>query len=190
METSQYPIRFDVGYKDQLSRLSTFFRLILVIPQLIVVGILSMLAGICAMLAWFAIVITGKMPRGLFDVVVNANRWVANVTAYLWLLRDEYPPFTWDPGHYAVTYEVDYAETRSRLTTFFRLIMVIPAAIVLYFVYLAGEVLAFIAWFAILFTGRMPQGLFDFVRGALRWQFRVNGYCFLLTDTYPPFSLN
>ncbi|MEX0744734.1 MAG: DUF4389 domain-containing protein [Phycisphaeraceae bacterium] len=188
--TGQYPIRFDVDYKDKLSRLTTLLRLILVIPQIIVLYVLFIIAEICVLIAWFAIVITGKMPRGLFDLIVNVNRWSANVNAYMWLLRDEYPPFTWDPGNYPVRYEADYEEKRSRLTTLLRLILVIPQMIVLCFVILVAEILAIIAWFAILFTGRFPEGMFGFVRGALRWQFRVNGYFLLLTDRYPPFSLD
>jgi hypothetical protein len=187
---SPYSIRFDVPYKEKLSRLSTFFRLILAIPQVIVLYILFIIAEICVLIAWFAIVITGKMPRGLFDFVANVERWRANVNAYIWLLRDEYPPFSWDPGRYPVTYEADYEERRSRLTTFFRLILVIPQVVVLWFVILVAEVLTFIAWFAILFTGRFPRGMFDFVSGAVRWQMRVNGYFLLLTDKYPPFRLN
>jgi hypothetical protein len=89
---------------------------------------------------------------------------------------------------YPVTFKADYVEKRSRLTTFFRLILAIPHLIAVFFYVLAAEIVTFIAWFALLFTGRYPQGMYDFVAGALRYGTRVCGYAFLLTDEYPPFS--
>ena len=89
---------------------------------------------------------------------------------------------------YPVSYEADYVEERSRLTTFFRYFTAIPWQIVAYFYGIAGYIAAFIAWFALLFTGRYPQGIYDFVAGYLRMQTRTNAYAGLLTDDYPPFS--
>jgi hypothetical protein len=89
---------------------------------------------------------------------------------------------------YPVTFRADYVEKRSRLTTFFRLILAIPHFIVVTFYFLAAEIVVIISWFALLFTGRYPQGMYDFVSGALRYQTRVYGYASLLTDEYPPFS--
>jgi hypothetical protein len=93
------------------------------------------------------------------------------------------------PG-YPITVGVAYPERLSRLSTFFRLILVIPQYIVLYFLNIVAFVLMFFAWWAILFTGKYPKGLFDFVAGYVRWNTRVTGYLSLLTDKYPPFSLN
>ena len=93
------------------------------------------------------------------------------------------------PG-YPITVSVAYPEKLSRLSTFFRLILVIPQYIVLYFLDIVAFVLMFFAWWAILFTGKYPKGLFDFVAGYVRWNTRVTGYLSLLTDKYPPFSLN
>jgi hypothetical protein len=89
---------------------------------------------------------------------------------------------------YPVTFKADYVEKRSRLTTFFRLLLAIPHLIAVLFYVFAAEIVTFIAWFALLFTGRYPQGMYDFVAGALRYGTRVGGYAFLLTDEYPPFS--
>jgi len=91
---------------------------------------------------------------------------------------------------YPISVGIVYPEKLSRLTTFFRILMVIPQSIVLYFIAIAASVVVFISWWAILFTGKYPKGLFDFVAGVLRWETRVNGYTYLLTDKYPPFSLN
>jgi len=93
------------------------------------------------------------------------------------------------PG-YPITVGVAYPEKLSRLSTFFRIILMIPQLFVLWFVGIVAFVLMFFAWWAILFTGKYPKGLFDFVAGYLRWSTRLNGYYYLLTDKYPPFSLN
>ncbi len=90
---------------------------------------------------------------------------------------------------YPITVGVTYPEKLSRLSTFFRLILVIPQYVVLYFIGIVAWILMFFAWWAILFTGKYPRSLFDFVAGYLRWSTRVSGYMSLLTDKYPPFSL-
>ena len=92
------------------------------------------------------------------------------------------------PQGYPITFNAVYAEKMSRLTSFFRVFMIIPQAIVLYFVSIAALVVLIIAWFAILFTGKFPKGMWDFMVGYSRWSTRVNGYSMLLTDKYPPFS--
>ncbi len=91
---------------------------------------------------------------------------------------------------YPITVDVAFQEKLSRLTTFFRGFMVIPQFVVLYFIGIAASVLMFLAWWAILFTGKYPRSFFDFVAGYLRWSTRVTGYYCLLTDKYPPFSLS
>ncbi len=90
---------------------------------------------------------------------------------------------------YPITFQVQYSERLSRLTTFFRAIMIIPQVIVLYFIGIAVGIVLFISWWAILFMGRYPRWAFDFMAGYLRWSTRVNGYSSFLTDKYPPFSL-
>ncbi len=93
-------------------------------------------------------------------------------------------------AEYPITVGVQYPEKLSRLTTFFRCITVIPQAIVVYFVGIVAGVILFFAWWAILFTGKYPKGMFDFISGYLRWTTRVTGYSYLLTDKYPPFSMS
>jgi hypothetical protein len=185
-----YPLRYDVEYPEELSRWLIFVKWLLAIPQQIVLWALGMASGVIGFIAWFAILFTKRYPRGLFDFVVNVNRWSANVGAYTGLLRDEYPPFSWEPGQYAVTYEVDYPEELSRWLIFVKWLLAIPHYIVLLFLFIAAAVVGFIAWFAILFTKRYPRGLFDFVVGVNRWNLRVNAYTSLLRDEYPPFSLS
>jgi hypothetical protein len=148
-----------------------------------------MAQGAITFVAWFAILFTGRYPRFLFDFVVNVYRWSANANAYVTLLRDEYPPFTWEAGQYPVTFEVEYPERLSRWLIFVKWLLIIPHIIVIYFLNLAWFVTAMIAFFAILFTKRYPEGLFRFAVGVQRWSNRINAYVYLLRDEYPPFSL-
>jgi hypothetical protein len=92
--------------------------------------------------------------------------------------------------NYPITYNAVYQEKMSRLTTFFRLLMIIPQMIVLYFLSIAAAVVVFIAWWAILFTGKYPKGMYEFSVGIQRWSTRVSSYTYLLTDKYPPFSMD
>lgn len=188
---SQYPVHFDVEYPERLSRWKIFLKWLFAIPHFIIVVLLINVAGVLQFIAFFAILFTKKWPRGLFDFTVQIYRWTANVSAYaLFLLRDEYPPFSGDAGEYPVTLEVDYDENLSRWQIFVKWLLAIPHYIVLAFLFVAVNVTVFIAFFAILFTGRYPRGLFDFAVGTMRWYVRVNAYAhWLMTDRYPPFSL-
>ncbi len=183
------PVTLDVEYPERLSRLLIFFKWLLIIPNMIVLYVVGIVAGLFTFLAWFAILITGRYPRGMFNFVVGYQRWSFILTAYLFLMRDEYPPFSLESGRYPLTFEVEYPERLSRLLIFFKWLLVIPNVIILYFVRLGWMVATFIAWFAILFTGRYPKGLFNFSVGALRWTARLDAYILLLRDDYPPFSL-
>ena len=186
-----YPVEFDVEYPERLSRWKIFLKWLFAIPHFIIVLILINVAGILQFIAFFAILFTKKWPRGLFDFTVQIYRWAANVTAYaLFLLRDEYPPFSGDSGEYPVILEVEYNENLSRWQIFVKWLLAIPHYIVLLVLFVAVNVTVFIAFFAILFTGRYPRGLFDFAVGTMRWYVRVNAYAhWLMTDRYPPFSL-
>lgn len=117
-------------------------------------------------------------------------RWQANVTAYVALLRDEYPPFSWEPGEYPLRLDIALAERQSRFRLFIRWAAIIPNQFVFFFVQVGWSFTTFISWFAILITGRYPRGLFKFAVGAIRWQERVYAYLFLLRDEYPPYSIN
>ncbi len=199
-QPASYPIAYDVPYKEKLGRLSTGFRAILAIPQVLIVGgpgtgwgansqtgLFGAVIAITSVVSWFAIMFTGRYPRGLWDMAKMYMRWRANVVTYTALLRDEYPPF--GEGSYPVTFEAEYPERSSRWSVGFRLILVIPHVVVLFFVMLVWLATVIIAWFAILFTGRYPKGLFQFGVGAMRWTLRVQAYLYLMRDEYPPFSL-
>ena len=188
-EAAPYPVRFDVEYPDRLSRLLIFVKWLLAIPHFIVLYLLGIVQFLITFAAWFIFLFTGRYPRGMFDIVVGVMRWTANLNAYLMLLRDEYPPFSWEEGKYPLTFQVDHPERLSRLLIFVKWLFIIPNFIVFYLVAIAYLVTLVIAWFAILFTGRYPEGLFRFAVGVFRWSMRINVYLYLLRDEYPPFSL-
>ena len=187
--TTSYPLTFDVEYPGELSRWLIFIKGLLAIPHIIILYALGIAASLVMVIAWFAILITKRYPRELFTFAVNVNRWSANVMSYVLLMRDEYPPFSWDPGQYPVTYDVEYPEELSRWLIFIKWLLVIPHIIVMAFLLLGAYIALFVAWFAILFTRHFPEGLFNFIVGVLRWQNRVNAYTNLMRDEYPPFSM-
>jgi len=182
------PVRFDVEYPDELSRLLIFFKWLLVIPHLIILSVLVSVQYVITIIAFFAILFTKKYPEGLFNIAVGVMRWSANANAYMLLLRDEYPPFSWDAGQYPVTVEIDYPDELSRWAPLYKWLLIIPNMIVFMIVALVAYFLLFISWFAILITGKCPRGTFDFIAGMMRWGLRLNAYVYLMRDEYPPFS--
>ena len=204
--SSPYAVRFDVDYPDRtLNRLTTAFRIFVAIPILVVVATVSggsigvgrnqggvaMAGGLLAIAPLLMILFRQKYPRWWFDWNVALLRFLNRIGAYLLLLRDEYPS-TDDEQN--VHLELDYPNVPTQLNRWLPLVkwlLAIPHVIVLIFLSLAALVVAIVAWFAILFTGRYPRWAFDFVAGVMRWNNRVLGYAVLLvTDQYPPFSLN
>lgn len=187
-----YPIGLEVDGPAPQSRLTVFFRIIMAIPHALILYFLGLAVSLISLIAWFAILFTGKYPAGLLTFVVNVLHWQTRYTAYVYLLTGVYPPFAMGPdAKYPVRFVgTGTVEGRNRLTTFFRLFMIIPQVIVLYFVQLAGALLLFVAWLVALFTGSVPEGIHNFLAGTLRWQTRVGAYASLLVDEYPPFSLS
>jgi hypothetical protein len=184
-----YPVQFDVQYPEKLSRLLIFVKWLLAIPQYLVVYALGSVISVVTFICFFAILFTGRYPRGLFNMVVGFTRWGANVSAYTSLMRDEYPPFSMDPGQYPATFEVEYPERLSRWKIFVKWLLIIPNQIVLGLLAFVGFFVTFLAWWAILFTGRYPRGFFNFNVGVIRWTLRAGAYTNLLRDEYPPYSM-
>jgi len=185
-----YPVTFEADYAERHSRLTTLFRLILVIPLAIVLWVYGILATIAIVIAWFAIVITGRYPQGLYEFVAGFNRALARITAYAALVCDPYPPFWGSPDpSYPVRMEFSGPLPHySRLKTFFRFILAIPIIILRYVMGLLLEIGAVAAWVVILITGKMPRGLFDVLVLANSYTARSDAYLYLLTETYPPFQ--
>jgi hypothetical protein len=191
---SGFPLNYDVQYPEKLNRwlnnpFLIWIKWIFAIPHLAILYALGAVANIIVIIAFFAILFTKKYPKGLHDIVANYLRWQSNVYAYLFMLRDEYPPFSWDAGKYPVTFETTYEPEMGRFAPIYKWILVIPNVLVLFLLAIVAIVVWLIAGFAILFTGKFPRGMFDFLVGVGRWSHRANMYAFLLmTDKYPPFG--
>jgi Domain of unknown function (DUF4389) len=184
-----YPVTFEADYVERRSRLTAFFRLILAIPLAIWLYIYEIVALVAIVIAWFAIVITGRYPRGLYDFVAGFTRFLARFTAYAALLTDPYPSFggSDDPA-YPVRMTFEPLDDYSRLRTLFRIILAIPVLIVRYVMGILLEIGAIAAWIVIVITGKMPRGLFDLMVLANSYTARSDAYVGLLTETYPPFQ--
>jgi hypothetical protein len=199
-----YPVRFAVDYPDRdLNRLTTAFRLIVAIPILIVAASISgagpphawMFAagagGVLFLPPLLMIVFRQKYPRWWFDWNLELLRFENRIGVYLALMDDRYPS---TDERQSVELDFPYPDAARELNRWLPLVkwlLAIPHYILLVFLWIAAVVAVVIAWFAILFTGRYPRGLFDFVLGVLRWGNRVIAYAFaLVTDEYPPFRLS
>jgi len=206
-----HPVRFSVDYPDRpLDRLTTAFRIFTVIPIAIVLASIGGYAGgggydasgdaptiaiggtgLLFLPPLLMIVFREKYPRWWYDWNIELLRFTNRVGTYLALMSDRYP--STDERQW-VRLDFPYPDARRDLNRWLPLVkwfLAIPHYIVLFFLYVAVIVLVIGAWFAILFTGRYPRGIFEFVEGVIRWHNRVVGYAFILvTDRYPPFSLS
>lgn len=215
--STDYAARLEVDYPEKLDRLTTFFRLIWIIPIAIVIGLISgagetvtrtivlneageviritrdtvggLVSGLTAAIA-LMIIFRQRYPRWWFDFSRELARFGARVGAYAVLLTDRYPSTVEEQS---VHLEIDYPDAGTDLNRWlplFKWLLAIPHYIVLFLLGIAAFFAAVVAWFAILVTGQYPRGLFDFMVGVGRWWLRVTAYAFLLvTDRYPPFSL-
>ena len=210
-----YPARLEIDYPDRLDRLTTFFRLIWAIPIMIILALITAngtetvkvvdesgrmmsevsttgfgIAGGLFLATALMIVFRERYPRWWYDFARELTRFESRIGAYLALLTDRYPSTVEEQS---VHLDFDYPDVERDLNRFLPLVkwlLAIPHYIVLFFLVIGAVLAIVIAWFAILFTGRYPRALFDYVVGVGRWGLRVQAYAFLLvTDRYPPFSL-
>lgn len=194
--SNAYPVMFDIEYSQKHDRLSSFFRLIWALPILIILCLLTSeagggVAGGLAAATALMIIFRQRYPRWWFSFATELSRFSARIFAYLFLLTDKYPS---TEDEQAVRLRFDYpnaAKDLNRWLPIVKWLLAIPHYVVLIFLIIAAGFVTLFAWFAILFTGKYPKSLFEFVEGVMRWGIRVNAYSFLLiTDKYPPFSLS
>jgi hypothetical protein len=177
-----------VGTDDlERNRLTVFFRLILAIPLVIWLTLWSLAVSFAVLAAWVVGLIAGRVPDALHSFMAAYTRYYTHVTAYIWITSDPYPGFTGVPG-YPVDLEIAPPTSQSRLTILFRLILVIPAAIVMSVLQQVGGIVAILAWFYALFTGQANKGMRDLQAYCLRYQAQTHAYFLLLTQRYPSFS--
>ncbi len=215
-QSGPYPARLDVDYPEKLDRFTTLVRIIWAIPILVVLSLISAsasdtvktvsdtgetlshvttsgagISGGLFIATMLMIVFRQHYPRWWFDFARELTRFSARVGAYLGLLTDRYPS---TEDEQSVHLEIDYPDAERDLNQWLPLVkwfLAIPHYIVLFFLAVGALLAVVIAWIAILITGRYPRSLFDYVVGVGRWGLRVQAYAFLLiTDRYPPFSLD
>jgi hypothetical protein len=210
----EYPVRVEASLDDGLSRWLWLVKWLLAIPHFVVLIFLAIAFVLVSIVAFFAILFTGRYPRGMFDFNVGVLRWWWRVSYYTYgaLGTDRYPPFTLqDVPDYPARLDVAYPETLSRGLVLVKWwLLAIPHYLVVAIFAGSGAyagrhsdrwmetsgspglifLLVVFAAVALLFTSRYPRGIFDFVLGMNRWSFRVAGYAALMTDTYPPFRLD
>ena len=200
-----YPVKLEVDYPDRkLNRLTTFFRIFMVIPIFIILALLVGASftgdhngwqysaiGLVVIPTILMLLFRKKYPKWWFDWNLAITKFSTRVSVYLGLLDDVYPSTDEEQSVKITMKYPDAEKDLNRWLPLVKWIMAVPHYIVLIFLGIAAFVVVIIVWFAILFTGSYPKGLFDFVVGVYRWSLRVTGYAFILvTDKYPPFSLS
>jgi hypothetical protein len=183
-----YPVHYDVPAPERpLRRLRTAFRPVLLLPALVVCSVLQMLASLVTVVAWLVLLFSGRYEPGLRRPAELFMERMACYLTSLTLLRDELPPL--GGGEYPTVFWVDYPARQSRLSVFFRYLLLLPLYFMLQFAIFPWLAVVVIAWFAILFTGRYPEGLRRLMIGLNRWLLRVQAYALLLRDEFPGFTL-
>jgi uncharacterized protein DUF4389 len=183
-----YPARMELAYPPELNRWLPLVKWLLVVPHLIALWFVAVGALFVAVFAFLAVLVTGRMPRGAFDYLVGTFRWAYRVSAYFHLMTDAYPPFSLadDPG-YPVRLTIEYPARVARWRPLLQWLLVIPYLWIGGVLYWLTGLLTIVAFFTILFTKRIPRGVFELMVPGLRWSLRGNAYCYVLTTRYPPF---
>jgi Domain of unknown function (DUF4389) len=189
-----YPIRVDLEASNKIARWRVFAHFFMAIPHFIINNALQMLFGAVTFIAFFAILFTKKYPEGLFRFAVMAERYNWRVTSFALFMREQYPAFEFpmeleDPGTDPARYSAEYPAELSRWLPFVKLILAIPHFFVLIALLIGGMFVMLASFFAVLFTGKYPEGMRSYMVGVTRWYQRVAAYVGLMTDRYPPFSL-
>jgi hypothetical protein len=187
---TSHPVTFEMDYVERRSRLTTFFRLILAIPHWIVLSLYSIAAGIVVIIAWFALLLTGSYPRGMYDFVAGFLRYSTYVYGYTLLATDVYPPFSGSPAdEYPVRLVIGPPKPEyDRLKVLFRIILAIPPLVITYAMQVVAQVGAVLGWFAIVVLGRQPKALQDMIQLGLSYQQRAYAYVLLVTEDWPSFT--
>ena len=199
-KNNTYPANCTVEYPESSSRLLAFLgfffwlKMLGLLPHIIVLSILSLVAGLLATIGYLVVLFTGTYPRGLFDFQVGMSRWNFRISCWLVGLTDKYPPFSFQEGGYPVDVSIEYPESSSRLLAFLGFFFIkwvglLPHIIALYILSIVSFITLTIGYLVVLFTGTYPRGLFDFMLGIGVWNYRVTAWYVGLVDQYPPFSL-
>lgn len=203
MQEAPYPVSLSGRLDEKLNRWLPLVKWFLAIPHYIILFFLFIALAIVWILAFFAILFTGRYPKGLFDFSVGVLRWSWRVGFYTYsaLGTDRYPPFSLEPLDYPATLEVEYPQRLSRGLVLLKWWLLAIPHYIIAFLFLGGfgwrffgggllGILVLVVLLVLLFTGRYPREVFDFILGINRWVYRVGAYVLLMTDRYPPFRFS
>jgi hypothetical protein len=191
-----YPVQVEFHADPHIARWRPLVQWLLVIPQILIVDVLSSLRGILTLISFFTVLFTKKIPRALFDVTAMTFRYEWRAISYALFLHEDYPPFDFQPAadddgvepHTAVS--LTYPEQLDRWKPLYKWILAIPHYVVMLGLAIASIFVVIAGFFAVVFTGQYPEGPRNFLVGAYRYSVRVQAYVGLLTDRYPPFALS
>jgi hypothetical protein len=182
-----YEARLEIAYPQELNRWLPLVKWLLVIPHWFALFFVGIGAFCVLIYAFFAVLFTGRFPRGAFDYLVGTYRWAYRVVIYAYLMVDPYPPFTLaDDPNYPVRLDIEYPEHVANWRPLVQWLLVIPYLIVAGVLGWLTGIMAFIAFFTILFTKQIPRGLYELMVPGLRWQLRGGAYSHFMTERYPP----
>jgi Domain of unknown function (DUF4389) len=185
LPTRADPLSVETDDDLRRSRLTVFFRLLLAIPHLVWLTLWGLVALLAAVVNWIATLVAGTSPEPLHRFLAAYLRYQLHVGAYVYLIGNPFPGFTGAVGSYPVELRVAERERQNRWTVLFRLLLALPALVIASIYASFAYTIAFLGWFAALFTGRMPLGLRNAGALALRYMSQTNGYLFFVTGAYP-----
>ncbi|HNH86182.1 MAG TPA: DUF4389 domain-containing protein [Solirubrobacterales bacterium] len=184
-----YPVDVDAQLLPEYSRFMPLIKWLILLPHYIVLFFLGIGAMFVAFIAFFATLFTAKYPEGMWNYMVGVHRWALRVMAYNFLITDNYPPFTLqETDEDTIQLVAEYPERVSRWRPFFAGLICIPYAIVASLIYMVASICSFFAFFTILFTKKIPAGLFNVIRNGFAWNLRAGFYSYWMPTEYPPFE--
>ncbi len=185
-----YPVHVDAQRQDEYHRFLPLVKWLLAFPHYIVLIFLLIGVFFAKIVAFFAVLFTRQYPRGIFDYVTGVFRWAWRVTAYVYLLRDEYPPFSLEPDpSYPAEFEIAYPEDGiDRWRPLVQWLLALPYLFVAALLSYVAFAVAFVGVFVIMFTRELPEGMFKLILNPFRWQLRGSVYAYFMVDRYPPFE--
>lgn len=191
-----YPAHLELDAPLEVANWRPLVHWLLAIPHLLIANVLSSVGSVLTLVSWFIIVFTGELPQSIANFQCMILRYQARTYSYVLWLREPYPDFNFDmtpadPGGDPIRIELaPQLVDRNRLTVGLRFLWILPIALFLCLVAIAAWVVGFLGFFAVLFTGRWPEGMRDFMVKTVRLSVRVTAYAYLLVDDYPPFALD
>jgi hypothetical protein len=184
----EYPARFEVSYPAELNRFLPLVKWLLAFPHYVALFFVALGAFFVLIFGFFAVLFTGRWPRGAFDYLVGTMRWAYRVAVYLHLMTDAYPPFSLaDDPAYPARLQVEYPERIANWRPLVHWLLAIPYIFIAGALYWLTGLLTIVAFFTVLFTKKIPRELFELMIPGLRWNIRGSSYAYFMTERYPPF---